>query len=183
MWKKSNNPKVEELTKSVKDRTYNLSCLKPVKTEELNNKGKPRRFCAWCCEGELFHGNAKYCTTICSDSAMAWAYPQQENALKILLFRQDLKCIGCGYDYKPFLEAMIAKDRARYGGVWELHQLPWHYFKRLKKTVDLQYRPEVDHVIAIAKGGESLGNSNHQALCYTCHKKKTKIDNSGPRKK
>ena len=71
---------------------------------------------------------------------------------------------------------MIVRDKKRYGGVWELEQLPWHYFKRLKNQVTLQYKPEVDHIVAISKGGESLGNSNHQAICYTCHKTKTKQD-------
>lgn len=183
MFKKSGNPKVEELTKSIKLRSYNLSCLRPLKLEELNSKGKLRRFCAWCAVEEIFHGNQKYCSNDCSNSAMAWAYPQKEDALRYLLLRQDWKCFNCQYDYRFILDAMIAKDKGRYGGVWEIEQLPWHYFKRLKSLAPSERKPEVDHVIPISKGGDSLGLDNHQAICYTCHKAKTKIDNSGPRKK
>lgn len=184
MWKKSNNPKVEELIKSVRDRQYNLTCLQPIKLEELNAKGKPKRLCAWCAETEIFHGNQKYCSNECSDNAMAFAYPQKENNLKILLIRQDLKCSTCQYDYRPFLEAMTAKDRKVLGiKEFDPEKLFWYHFKRLKSHVPADKKPEVDHVISLSKGGESLGNSNHQAICYTCHKAKTKIDNSGPRKK
>lgn len=183
MFKPSGNPKVEELTKSVKDRSYNLSCLQAVKLPELNEKGKPKRLCAWCAKEELFHGNQKYCTNDCSNSAMAWAYPQKEDALRYLLLRQDWKCFSCRYDYKPFLDAMIEKDRLRYGGTFAIEQLPWHYFKRLKERVPKEHRPEVDHIVPIYKGGESLGLANHQAICYSCHKAKTKLDLSGKRKK
>ena len=183
MFKKSGNPKVEELTKSVKDRSYNLSCLRPVKLEILNEKGKPKRLCAWCFVDELFHGNQKYCDKDCSESAEAWAYPQKELGLKLLLMRQDYKCAHCQFDYKPFLEAMIIRDKQRYGGVWELEQLPWHYFKRLKAQVSKEKKPEIDHRIPIYKGGTSLGQENCDCVCYTCHKIKSKIDNSGPRKK
>jgi len=183
MFKKSGNPKVEELTKSIKDRAYNLSCLKPIKLDELNIKGKPKRLCAWCAEVEIVNLNQKYCCNNCSTSAMAWAYPQKEDSLKYLLIRQDWKCLVCQYDYKPLLEAMVEKDKIRHRAHFELDVLPWYYFKRLKKQVPKNKKPEVDHVIPISKGGESLGISNHQLLCYDCHKAKTKIDNSGPRKK
>lgn len=183
MFKKSGNPKVEELCKSIKNRSYNLSCLRPVILEELNAKGKPKRLCAWCAVGELHSGNQKYCTSDCSTYAMAWAYPQKEDALKYLLLRQEWKCLSCQYDYKPFLDAMIAKDRARYGSGCTLEKLPWNYFSRLKMQVSPDRKPEVDHIIPISKGGQSLGLDNHQVLCYICHKIKTKIDNSGSRKK
>lgn len=188
MWKSAKNPKVEELTKSVTDRSYNLSCLQAVKLEELNSKGKPKRMCAWCAESELSHGNQKYCTTECSNSAMAWAYPQKEDALRYLLERQTWKCATCAYDYEPFLRSMMDVERRRYPGdtvmaSMDFSKLPWHYFKRLKARVPSEYRPEVDHIIPIYKGGQSLGLDNHQAICYSCHKTKTKQDLSGKRKK
>jgi 5-methylcytosine-specific restriction endonuclease McrA len=179
VFKKSNNPKVEELTKSVKERSYNLSCLQAIKLEELNAKGKPKRLCAWCCENELFHGNQKYCSQNCSDNGMAWAYPQKENSLKFLLMRQDYKCNHCQYDYRPLLEEIANRS----GSKFNVDDLGWGYFKRLKLNCPFDRIPEVDHIIPIYKGGESLGNSNHQCICYTCHKIKSKIDNSGPRKK
>lgn len=181
MFKPSGNPKVEELTKSVRDRSYNLSCLQAIKLPELNSKGKPRRMCAWCAAVELTHGNQKYCTTECGNSAMAWAYPQKEDALRYLLERQGWKCAICQYDYKPELDLMASRDRML-GYGFEIAKFPWHYFKRLKSRVPKQYRPEVDHIIPIYKGGASLGLANHQAICFTCHKSKSKVDNSGPRK-
>lgn len=185
MFKKSNNPLVAELTKTVKKRSHNLSCLRPLKLEELDDRGKNKRLCAWCYTDEIksFHGNARYCSKACGTSAMAWAFPQKEDSLKYLLMAQDYKCAHCQFDYKPFLIEMIEKERKRFGGVWELLDLPWFYFKRLKNIVPADRKPEIDHILAISKGGISLGQENHQVLCFLDHKIKSKIDNSGPRKK
>jgi 5-methylcytosine-specific restriction endonuclease McrA len=184
MYKQSGNPKVEELNKSVRDRSYNLSCLQAIKLPELNAKGKQKRLCAWCAVTELTHGNQKYCTTECSNSAMAWAYPQKEDALRYLLLRQDWKCLLCQYDYRPHLEEIIARDRRMLGpDFYDMEKLPWYYFKRLKSKVPRVHRPEVDHIVPIYKGGQSLGLDNHQAICYSCHKTKTGKDLSGKRNK
>ncbi len=181
----SKNPKVDELTKSIRERSYNLSALSAIKLPELNAKGKPKRICAWCADKELLGGhNQKYCSQDCSNSAMAWAYPQKEDALRYLLLRQEWKCADCKYDYLPHLKDIVARDKRMLGAdFWDMSKLPWYYFKRLKSRVPRERNPEVDHVIPISKGGESLGLANHQAICYTCHKSKSKIDNSGPRKK
>ena len=187
MFKPSGNPKVLELTKSIKDRSYNLSCLQPIKLEELNTKGKPKRLCAWCVTVELFHGNQKYCSQDCSNSARAWAYPQKEDSLRYLLIKQEWKCNDCQFDYKSIMEDMMKKERSRrpYAVAVQdeipLEALPWYYFKRLKARSPEKHRPEIDHVLAIYKGGESLGIDNHQVLCHTCHKNKTKKDLSGKR--
>lgn len=182
MFKKSNNPKVEELNKSITDRSYKLDSLKPIKLEELNEKGKPKRLCAWCVEIELNDYRKKYCSVNCSQCAMAWGYPQKEDGLRFLLIRQEWKCAGCNYDYKPFMEAIVDRDKQRYKGTsFTFDNLPWHYFKRLKSRVPKEYKPEVDHIIPIYKGGQSLGLDNHWCLCYSCHKTKTKVDLSGKR--
>jgi len=178
----SGNPKVEELIKSTTHRSHNLYSIKPIRLEELNKLGKPKKFCAWCAITEIFHGNQKYCSKNCSTSAMATFYPQKEDALGMLLHRQDWKCLCCQFDYFPFLESMREKDMIRHRATFELESLPWYYFKRLKKMVPKERKPEVDHVLAISKGGPSLGLDNHQAICYTCHKEKTKKDLSGKRK-
>lgn len=185
MWKPSKNPKVIELTKSCKNRTVPLDAIGPIKLEELNEKGKPRRLCAWCAEEELFHGNRKYCSTNCSNSAMAFAYPQKEDGLRFLLIRQDWKCAGCQFDYRPIMQSILDREkRDRYcSETCHLDDLPWHYFKSLKNKVESIHNPEVDHILAISKGGESLGLLNHQVLCYSCHKAKTKLDLSGKRPK
>lgn len=185
MYKKSGNPVVEELTKSVRNRSYNLSCLRAIKTDQLNEKGRPVRLCAWCSLNKLVHGNQKYCSQECANSSMAWAYPQKEDALRYLLIRQNFLCAHCSYDYKPFLEEMIERDRIRRPHTKiedDIERLPWHYFKRLKARIPEGHGPEVDHVLAISKGGTSLGLENHQILCKLCHRKKTSVDLSGKRK-
>lgn len=61
--------------------------------------------------------------------------------------------------------------------------IDWGLMKRLKNKVAAERLPEVDHIVPISKGGQALGHDNHQAICYTCHKVKTKKDLSGPRKR
>lgn len=178
------NPKVEELIKSITDRTCPLDSIQPIRLEELNHRGKPRKFCAWCAVEEIFHGNRKYCSNDCSISAMACFYPQKEDALRFLLVRQDWKCALCQYDYKSIMQALLDKEKARYPFTPDtpLENLQWYYLKRLKEKVENDRKPEIDHVLAISKGGPSLGLDNHQAICYSCHKCKTKKDLSGKRK-
>lgn len=182
MFKPSGNPKVAELTKSIKDRSYQLSLLKVIKLEELNAKGKPKRLCAWCAEREV-RGNQKYCDMLCMNSAAAWAYPQKEDGLRYLLIRQDWKCLGCSYDYLPIFKEILLNDRHYTPNIFNPDTVAWYYFKRLKRKVPKERKPEVDHIIPIYKGGESLGIDNHQLLCYTCHKTKTAGDLSGKRER
>ena len=113
----------------------------------------------------------------------AWGYPQKEEGLFFLLKRQDWKCNQCAYDYKPFIEERIIN---KYYGTHSKNDLTvfnFYLIKRLKKMIERSLRPEVDHILPISKGGQSLGLENHQCLCFTCHKTKSKVDNSGPRKK
>ena len=178
------NPKVLELTKSVRERSYNLSCIQPIKLEELDLKGKNKRLCAWCAITEVFHGNRKYCSTNCSNSAMAWAYPQKEDSLRFLLIRQDWKCADCQFDYRLVMNEIVEREYKRCPETPRvpLEDLAWYYFKRLKRKTEYGRKPEIDHIIPIYKNGESLGIDNHQILCYSCHKDKTKKDLSGKRK-
>ncbi len=162
MWKPAKNPKVEELTKSHRERSINLDCIKPIKIEI---DGKSKRYCCWCTEGQLHHGAQRYCSESCKMSATAWAYPQKEEALYILLKKQDNKCNICQYQWS------ISGDSY------------WQKMKRLKRNALPERKPEVDHIIPIYKGGTALGLANHQVICFTCHKAKSKVDNSGPRKK
>lgn len=180
MFKPAGNPKVAEITKSHKERSIHLGELKVIKIELSDHKVERR--CCWCAEGILRHGSQRYCTEDCSQFAMAWAYPQKEQGLGYLLQRQEWKCLLCQFDYRPILQAMVDKENSRYkGNAYDLNNLPWYMFKRLKERVAKERKPEVDHIIPISKGGTSLGLDNHQAICYTCHKSKTKIDNSGKR--
>lgn len=192
MYKKQpGNPKISELSKSYRERSFNLTNLAPIKVGELGQK--MTRFCAWCAEGKLTHGNQKYCSNDCSQSAMAWAYPQKEDALGMLLKAQDFKCNLCQFDYAPLLTAIHneLQSKYRYYRLDERDGLKgdfreavnWVLIKRLKARASKDQRPEVDHIIPIYKGGQSLGLENHQAICGHCHRKKTSVDLSGKRKK
>jgi hypothetical protein len=171
VYKPSRNPRILELTKTIKERNTQLSRI-PV----IPKDGK--RMCLWCELNELWRGNQKYCSKACSQSAMIWANPQKEDALKELLIAQDMKCKTCGYDYRPAMELVRASYK-RYSGtsvVSDYDKMPWYYFKRLKRLCEKSRKPEVDHIVPIFKGGESLGLSNHQVLCAQCHKTKTAND-------
>jgi hypothetical protein len=178
MYKKPGNPKIEELTKSCKDRSYPLGYLNAIKIEENN---KLIRKCAWCAEGVLRHGNQKYCTNDCSRSAMAWAYPQKEEGLFMLLYRQEWKCNVCQYDYRPIGEQIheeIYRKYSSFGGAPHKfgEAYDWMLIKRLKNRVPDERGLDVDHIVPIFKGGQSIGLDNHQAICRTCHRTKTSKD-------
>lgn len=180
MFKKSGNPKVEELTKSHKERSVPLDCLSAIKIE---GEAKLKK-CAWCAETTFTRGNQKYCSDACSGSATAWAYPQKEYGLNALLARQEYKCNVCQFDYMPLINEVTDYMRKRNWKVPDLqNEFSWYMIKLLKNKTPSDHRPEVDHIIPISKGGQSIGLDNHQAICFGCHKAKTSKDNSGPRKK
>ena len=179
MWKPPKNPKIEELTKSSKERSYALSSL-PYTIREDGTKG-----CIWCGDKlKSRHPATRYCKDQkCNDSVWAWANPQQDLGLFFLLQRQDWKCNICQHDYKPFMMANVIGVAYGTKSNNDLVKPNSYISVALKRSIPPALKPEVDHIQPIAKGGQSLGFENHQAICYTCHKAKTKIDNSGPRNK
>lgn len=169
---------MEELNKSWTGRSYNLGGLSAIKRDLL-------RYCAWCGEGRLHHGNQKYCKEECGNFAMAWSYPQKEQGLYYLLKKQEFKCALCQYDYVPLFEQTVARwnNESSYWEPWDYrNKFSWHHIKEVKHRAPKDRRLEVDHIIPIYKGGQSLGLDNHQAICYTCHKTKTSQDLKGKRK-
>ena len=148
-YKPPKNPKVIELTKSYRERSYAVGNLDLIKRPDGLDG------CIWCGEKlKSKHWAARYCDDPeCARSMYAWSNPQKDQGRQYLLDRQDYVCNICKYDWK--MHSYWPDDR----------------------------QPEVDHIVPISKGGEALGLDNHQAICKTCHKAKTKIDNSGPRKK
>lgn len=100
-------------------------------------------------------------------------------------FKEEIFHHNCKYNYKPEIELMMEKEYSKYPNTPRipLDKLDWWYLKRLKSRVPKDRKPEVDHILAISKGGQSLGLDNHQVLCYLCHKTKTKSDLSGRRSK
>jgi hypothetical protein len=185
MYKPPKNPQIEELTKSCKKRAYRLSDFKIIRLDGKNKN------CVWCL-GILDGNKRKWCSEECVTSALAWARPQCEEGLHVLLVRQDFKCLLCDLSYWPYIEKALA------------------YLNRYRKTIDpasvrtkisrllmrvfreqlpRSIRAEVDHILAITLGGTSLGLENHRVLCALCHKGKTKSDiqekfakNGNPRK-
>lgn len=178
MFKPTSNPKIELLEKSHKDRALLLSYLKP----EPDEFGK--RWCLWCGVVEVKHANRKYCSKACSLAIFSWANPQKGNGLHFLLDRQGWKCRACDYDYAEVLRATRSYYNRRNVLIPTIGVNDSERFMRwFKRTCPPERKPEVDHVIPIYKGGAALGFQNHQAICFTCHKAKTKVDLSGPRKK
>jgi hypothetical protein len=117
---------------------------------------------------------------------MAWANPQKFEGLFCLMLKQDWKCAGCAYDYREFAREKFLKRSERWHKTLSENDfIKYNYTMMafIKSMDDNKLKPEVDHIIPISKGGTALGLDNHQVLCFTCHKKKTKIDNSGPRTK
>lgn len=179
MFKPSKNPKVEELTKSCKLRSYPISNLPWIIAPDGSRR------CFWCGDPlKTKHHAQRYCKDKnCSFSAWTWANPQKENALFVLLSRQDWKCVLCQYDWKTFLKTDVINKRNDVFSERDFTEFNYYFMRRLKSRIEQRLRPEVDHIIPIYKGGQALGLDNHQAICAQCHKAKSKVDNSGPRKK
>lgn len=180
--KKCENPLIPEITKTYKKRVFNLSSIK------LPNGLK--KHCVWCLEDLKGTLARRWCGEECVQSAQAWGNPQKEYGLGLLLIRQNFKCAECQFDWGAVVEAMYQKPRTPYGMVeckdtWRTKFSYWLTCKLKEEmhSTDLPHRIEVDHILAISKGGQSLGLDNVRALCYTCHKVKTKSDLSGKRKK
>lgn len=179
MWKPTRNPKILEMTKSFTDRALKLSNYHVVPNED----GK--RMCLWCGEEELFGSRLKkYCSKSCSEAIFTWAQPQKENGLHALIVRQDWKCNICSFDYRDIRDKVLAYFKKKNWLVPNFgHEQSRRYMKIFKNNCPEDRKPEVDHIVPIYKGGISLGLDNHQAICYACHKVKTKVDLSGKRAK
>lgn len=178
MFKSSVNPNILELTKSHRGRQMNLS---KIDTPLVNGK----KACAWCLT-PLKGRQYKWCSAPCSQMAWAWANPQKEAGLHVLLARQNFTCSACDFDYMPYVvDALryINKNGIQIDPSTIKTQIHERLTKILKYKVPYDRLPEVDHILPVSKGGQGIGFENHQALCYTCHKIKTRLDNSGPRAK
>ena len=177
MYKPPGNPQMLELQKTHKDRRVNASS---IKCPTIDGK----KLCAYCAKEPITgHRSRKYCSTACQTLMYAWISPQKEEGLAMLLMRQDWKCAECLYDYAPLMAQLLANGRVYNKPVDFRLEYNYSLIKRIKQNAEKGRKPEVDHVLAISKGGQSIGLENVRCLCYLCHKAKTKIDNSGPRQK
>jgi 5-methylcytosine-specific restriction endonuclease McrA len=179
LMKKCENPLIPEITKSFRERSFNLS--------DIELPSGLTKVCVWCL-GPLAGKRYRWCSDDCTNSAFTWANPQKSYGLGVLLIRQDWKCKVCSFDYGTIVESFYSQKKAPYGtakskDTWRTELNYWvvEALKRVLYDTDRKHSPEVDHIIPISKGGQSLGLDNHDCKCYTCHKAKTKIDNSGKR--
>lgn len=184
MYKISKNPVILDLTKTHKGRRFNLSNLEGIQIDG-------QKYCIWCVEVKLTGRKYKWCSKECSLQALAWANPQKEAGLHILLVRQDFKCNLCSFDYTPYIEDTLKYLNKNASSKSFLtcdpdtirNKIHERLMKILKYEAPTDHRPEVDHIVPVSKQGQSIGLENHQILCAKCHKAKSKIDNTGPRKK
>lgn len=160
--KECKNPWVFEKTKNSFDRECSLSDI-PYTQREDGTRG-----CIWC--GDVLrnkHVHTRYCADKeCARSAYIWGYPQKHEACLLFLQKQDFKCKICQLDFSQYIDKNISSEN----------------FLKEKRSIPQEHKPEVDHIIPIIQGGQSLGIDNHQVLCYTCHKEKTKKDVKGPKR-
>lgn len=168
------NPKVTELKKGDGRRYTNATNFKKIIKDGL-------KYCAWCGENRV-SGNRKYCNDACRDNCYAFIAPQKEYGLEYHLQTQDFKCADCKFDYRQTMDKMNTAYKKRGLKGWDecdIEASPY-YFSRLKYRVEIEHgrnkKPEVDHIVPIALGGDPVGFDNHQVLCYDCHKNKTKLD-------
>lgn len=168
MFKLSKNPWVIDKTKKTYDRECALADI-PYVIREDGSKG-----CIWCGDPlKTNHHLQRYCKDkLCPKSAYIWGYPQRSESLIYLLKKQNMKCNDCSHDYNQYF---IEEDHQ-----FEINS---DNYNKIRKLIPQEFKPEVDHIVAIMQGGESLGINNHQVLCYACHKKKTKKDIKKPRRK
>jgi len=177
---KTLNPEIDKLEKSHRERRINLCDLENVRIDDL-------KVCVWCL-GFLKGKKYRWCSKQCSDSAFAWANPQSTYGLNVLLARQDWQCNICLFSWKDLalrIHGELYRHYEKYKKATPEFgaNFDFRLTRRLKYSCDLGVKPEVDHIVPISKGGLAIGHENHQAVCAQCHKKKTKVDNSGPRKK
>lgn len=166
MWKPSQNPVITELTLTHRERVYRLKDLKPIRD------GSAKK-CIWCLT-TLGESRYKWCSEECVANALAWARPQTAHGLRVLLERQDNSCAVCQLSWKDSLAEALAKVR-RWSWV-QPTKFTERYMRAFRRICSPQTRPEVDHIVGVAIGGQTLGFENVQLLCRVCHKAKTKID-------
>lgn len=158
-------PRILEQLELARDRrSFLLSDLK-VPTEGI---------CLWCNVGKLPTKRHKYCSKDCAHSAWTYCNPQN-NEFKgyVLCELQQGACAICGLDHSEFIIKRIlenkemAEERVADGFTgWK----NWSYLLVMNNTGDVL---QVDHRLAIFKGGSGIGWDNIQVVCTSCHKKKT----------
>lgn len=163
---KCKNPQVFELTNTSKLRTYSLSNLRLP--EGLT------KLCVWCLsplQGKL----RRWCGDECVKEALVWGRPQSYHGLYALLKKQNNKCNLCNLSYEDYINGLMPQNSVYRGSNLSSRQIEV-LMKRFRRAVPRSIRPEVDHILAIVLGGKALGLENHQILCASCHKEKTKKD-------
>lgn len=169
MFKPSKNPKIEELTNSWKERAYSVSDFRAIKLDGVHKN------CIWCL-GLLGGSKQKWCCTGCVLSALAWARPTGPYGVRVILYRDNFKCATCSFSYREFYVQAYEKIRNRtYFRFPKIKTKRVEYLiKTFRRLLPREFRLEIDHVVPLSFGGQTLGFKNLQILCSQCHKVKTK---------
>lgn len=139
--------------------------------------------CAWC----GYISRLKYCGDDCKGSAYLYCIPQSPESKIFHLLRQHMACKLCGLDYSDFLnKKYLAAERRRkrliedYSGIESLKSIVEDLKEDSISLYQIGYGTgdtiQVDHIIPIFMGGQSLGVENIQILCKPCHKQKTTME-------
>lgn len=118
------------------------------------------------CNATLPKGRRKYCSDECArEFFIKHSWP----ALRIkIIQKSDFTCANCGFHLTKVDDCLGTK-------VWEC-TAPTNDSRIYYRYRD-PYSPfVVDHIVPIYAGGPEFEESNLQALCITCNKKKTRED-------
>lgn len=143
-----------------------------------------KHYCAWCGKVELSDKRRKYCSELCLETCGIFCFPSERQGFAFHLRKQDYKCNICGFDFGAVVDNIISYRKSnglfkswdssdRFKNVWRIREGSlWS----MPDALAMERRPELDHVIPIKAGGDSIGFYNMQVICYCCHKMKTKQD-------
>jgi hypothetical protein len=94
------------------------------------------------------------------------------------LYKFDFKCNECQLSYRDFyIEAYRKIRNKRYFKFPKMKTRRVDYLIRaFRKSLPKDSRLEIDHIIPVSMGGQTLGFENLQILCSKCHKNKTSKD-------
>ena len=107
-----------------------------------------------------------------------WCVPQHPQSKAYKLKEQDWACVLCGLDYSEHvdkgiqntIENLPTKIIEEINFAEEMQHLFYRIGYRISQHMDL------DHRLAIFKGGHGIDPRNCQVICRDCHRHKTAME-------